>query len=433
MSVHIFKDERDKPNIEILGQDRGRNIQYGRRIDNPKIKVVKIGLSVPEVPKGHIEIQTTGKKPIEYPMNSYNRNWYNRMGSSFLGQGGNIFGSTGGVGYMNIRKATDGTYYNNGTTNTMYGLDSESIDNNYNYGGAFSTKDCGIVIGSSDTAFDFDGDNITYKLTTFTHGVADGNIFHTYHAVPVVSFSSPTWKVINQRFFDNLGTTTINNIKESGLYIKCSNPCLEERHVLPSIITLLAKQGLRVKYTRTWDIPLVIGDWTRNALNIWLSNGMVCNHYCATASFGAGYRTLKDTAGTLHRSYATVMDETIPYMCASGNSWHGILVGTDNTGESLEDFALTGKVAHSAAVTYADVLRDSYTWTLGSLTFSTTYSRILTNISSGDVVIREIGLVVLTDLSYTYLMSRKVLASPVTLANGESLQVIYNISQVLPE
>ena len=37
-----------------------------------------------------------------------------------------------------------------------------------------------------------------------------------------------------------------------------------------------------------------------------------------------------------------------------------------------------------------------------------------------------------TAVAYPVLLARKVLASPVTLANGESIQVIYEISSVYP-
>ena len=75
--IHVWKDERDKPNFEITGQDRGRNILYGRRIDDPKIKVVEVGIAIP-TPQNYIEIRQ-GNKVYEQEANSPTANYYRRL------------------------------------------------------------------------------------------------------------------------------------------------------------------------------------------------------------------------------------------------------------------------------------------------------------------------------------------------------------------
>ena len=448
-SVILLKDERDKPNIEILGQDRGRNIQYGRRIDNPKIKVVHIGLTTPEIPKSYIQIADVRTKKVihEGEANSYTRNYYNRLASQILNIGTWQFNTSdvhlGGSGYFNIRDTT-GHYelggspaYLNYSPNII-----EALSGTYGYQGDTRVKS-GSSVGSGAGAWSAED----YTLTEFTHGVADGNLYFNPEIATVVNYNAGTrvWTAGSTRFLDNYGTTNITNINETGLYCYISKTgftgaYLEERNVLSSPITVNANQCLRIKHSRQYTFPSVAGDYIRNGYNFWLSNALVCA-ITGSDAYEDGYRSLmkEDYVGAIDGNSASSTLDHNAGGCFSGasTSVSGILVGTGNTAVTLDDYALATKKVHSAAFTYGTCWRTAITWTAATHTFKITWSRTFTDVSAGNITIAEIALGWMTGLNnssigFIGIISRAVLGSAQALVNGESLEVLYTISMVLP-
>jgi len=82
--VHVWEDERDKPNFEITGQDRGKNVLYGHRIDDPKTKIVRVGVKIPAPNKQYLKIQS-GKEVYEQEAHSPVLNYYIRVISYLAG------------------------------------------------------------------------------------------------------------------------------------------------------------------------------------------------------------------------------------------------------------------------------------------------------------------------------------------------------------
>jgi hypothetical protein len=432
MGLAVSKDLIVYPkqdNIEWHKEDRQPNTIYGYNHDR-KCRVVKIDMQMPEVPKGLIILKQDSKKPIEFEMHSFNRNYYNRVTGQMMAEYQLRLGNTGGAGYLNNRRTT-GSW---DTTTYYYPHDTANMETQTSYNWSSASSDIkGIVIGSGAGAFSFED----YALTTYTHGYSSNNLYYTANTPYVVSVNSESWTSNHSRFFDNFSGSSISNINEIGIYNNDANPiqCLEERTVLPATLTLQNKECLRVRYQRDYTIPSV--NWTRNAYNIWMSIGMQMK--MTSSSFGAGYRSVKDTSGNIRygggwRSIAS--SGAYGYADSANASNYGILVGTGNTAESLNDYALATKVSHSAAFTYEANSRLATTYTSGTKTYLIQYSRIVNNVSAGNTTIAEMGIVCYGEYSggaIAYvLMARKVLASPVTLANGESLQAIYEISSVFP-
>jgi len=425
--IVVNNDGRENLNILWHKEDRQPNVVHGHRIDNPKIKVVKIGMQTPEVPTGYIELKQDSKKPVEFEMKSFTRNYYNRITDWHMCLPANYYGTTGGAGYLNAR-LTSGSW---GTGTSVYDLyDGVEIHTFENSG---NTQ--GILVGSSSSDFSFED----YALSVYTDGYAAGNLYHIGNTPFVKTVSGEDWTINHSAFFDNFSGGSITNINEVGLISQHTSSnylMLNERSVLAVPITLLNKEGLRVRYQRTFTIPPV--NWTRNFYNAWLI-GAGMSASTTITSFGQGYISIRDT-NLANANPGSKWNSSNGLACAAATSNRGIIVGTDSTEETLDDRALVAKVIHSAAFYYDATLRLGATYTAGTLTHLEQLSRTVNNISSGDTTIAEIGLVMyihrdyqsFTDYYVNVLMARKVLASPVTLTNGESIQVIYEISSVFP-
>jgi hypothetical protein len=110
------------------------------------------------------------------------------------------------------------------------------------------------------------------------------------------------------------------------------------------------------------------------------------------------------------------------------NTNYGSVVGSADTAVTINDYALATKIAHG---TSAGQLQYSVE-TFGAPTTDAAGSswiavRVFTNGSGNDVTIKEIGLILYNQYPATYyfLFARDVLASPVTLANGETVTLNY--------
>lgn len=109
----------------------------------------------------------------------------------------------------------------------------------------------------------------------------------------------------------------------------------------------------------------------------------------------------------------------------------GIVLGTGNTAVTPSDYKLGTLIAHgtgSGQLMYHGMFFPSNATVSGSsCTFD--IERIYKNSSGGDVTINEIGIYCIGRYQNSlFCIVRDVLASPVTVANGEYLKVTYTIS-----
>lgn len=163
--------------------------------------------------------------------------------------------------------------------------------------------------------------------------------------------------------------------------------------------------------------------WTRNFYNF--KCGIGTNASMLSSSFGAGYMSGKVIGGTING--------TVRYLCnkiATGliGSLKGIVVGTDDTAFSKEQYALGAIVAHgtgSGQLVYQASAFDSKAY--ASKVWTATSKRIFNNNSGGDITVKEVGLY--SDYgNNTFLTERSVLDPTVTVPNGAQLTVTYEIS-----
>ena len=201
--------------------------------------------------------------------------------------------------------------------------------------------------------------------------------------------------------------------------------------------------------------------YVRNYYNmVW---GMSAVKNLSDSSFGAGYMSLKDTAGNVHampngvvvggaQNYTIsviscdTLDTNNPLnyggtgiLAQSTFATYGIQVGLGTNPYSFEDYKVQTLVANGTGANQLLVAASGLhnpSYNAGTLTWTDTVSRYWNNNGSGNVVIGETGLVcgILGSAYTTYLilMSHDVLGATVTVPPAGQLKVTYTTTMVMP-
>ena len=124
-------------------------------------------------------------------------------------------------------------------------------------------------------------------------------------------------------------------------------------------------------------------------------------------------------------------DSVLFVKAVAGNDDFGIIVGSGNTPVTLDDYNLEAKIPHG---TGTGQIQYNYTTmeepVISDNNISFRIIRTFTNVSGGDIIVREIGLVALKYSKY-FLIARDVLETPVTVPHEATLTVRYIISYSL--
>jgi hypothetical protein len=186
--------------------------------------------------------------------------------------------------------------------------------------------------------------------------------------------------------------------------------------------------------------------WFRNAYNL-LFEQMGGVQLDDTGNFGAGFLSIKDTAGAIQATTSVFgigvpnqALETAPngYRAAAGIDTTGIQVGSSNVGFDFNQFGLTTKITTGSGagqLAYSASDAPVITWTGGTLTFKVDWIRYFNNNSAAGVTVWEVSLVTRGSLSTNatiWAMARDVLGASVTVPVGGQLKVTYSISLVYP-
>ena len=181
--------------------------------------------------------------------------------------------------------------------------------------------------------------------------------------------------------------------------------------------------------------------WTRNAWNMQLAAmAGICGD--ASATFGAGYMSTKNTAAAI--SSAKTSSITVSSSVPTTSGWannaataeFGIVVGTGATAFNIDNYVLVSPVTHGTGtgqMSYSAQLAPVQGYTAETKTWSITHKRNIINESAGAIVVAEIGLIwkgaCFSGVTYApRLMARDVLGATVTVAATELLVVEYAIS-----
>jgi len=438
--IHVWKDERDKPNFEITGQDRGRNILYGHRIDDPKTKVVRVGIAVPTPNKQYLKIQC-GKEVYEQEAHSPVLNYYRRV-IEVLGGISPIISAS-----FKLRKqdnTLDANDYIPMPTTSSSSIETNSL---YGYTSAVNLDTNGIAVGTGNTAWTLDD----YKPEILiSQGTAAGKLVYSATPSPIISYTGGVWTVLGRRVFDNFNadanTITVKEVVQFAPYFRTSTPAtfiyIDERTVLVTQKDIPYKSGAVFTYTRTLTPT---SDLTSNGNAILLAHAFYVNNYDAGSVYGAGHRCLKGDTGTVY-SASSIYGRWVSYTGSTtyfteDSNLNGCCAGYGNTDVDPTDYTLGTKYTVGTGehqLSHNDQNTPSAIYDAGTKTFTVTQSRTLTNSYAGNQVVREIGIVgdfriISSGTPQRVLVARTVLDSPyVTLAQNESIAIIYDFTMTHP-
>ena len=215
-------------------------------------------LKIPSPPEIFVDIELFNSRGEKIRSNrqrgnSWTRNYYNYFfGALTESPGGNS--NNFGVGYMSGKRTSGTIDYSN---TTPAGRNSAAYAGGWIYSGA--NESAGIVIGTSDAAFDEDH----YTLQSLiTHGVDSGKMLYVPMVYPVISYAAKVWTSRAERFFYNYSGGSID-VKETGLYIgpyffsSGTYYYMVERNVLVSTVTVANQEVLKVAYDVSMDFSAI--------------------------------------------------------------------------------------------------------------------------------------------------------------------------------
>jgi hypothetical protein len=177
------------------------------------------------------------------------------------------------------------------------------------------------------------------------------------------------------------------------------------------------------------------------------SHSWTKNHWMWIFSIGTSYPlytanslAIVDTSGTSRGCSAAQHYLPVPYVPESywsaGVSTEGIVIGTGNTAEDFDDYALAAQIVHGVGagqMSYGAISNPPGV----SGNFTMQWSRSFINNSGANIVVAEIGIILREGSGYYgsgkyFLMARDVLSPSVTVANGQTLTVTYDIAVAYP-
>ena len=168
-------------------------------------------------------------------------------------------------------------------------------------------------------------------------------------------------------------------------------------------------------------------------------------------TFGAGLASVKDTGGVVRFSVSSIAStqrsaggslvsgDTIGagVLANAGDDTHGILIGTDNTAESFEDFFLIAQIDDGVGggeMSHVQSGPHSRAWNGGTKTFSDVVARFFNNNSGGGITVEEVVLVTYGAIAATtrkMMLSRDLTGGDV-VADTAQYKVTYETSLVYP-
>ena len=229
-------------------------------------------------------------------------------------------------------------------------------------------------------------------------------------------------KIIKQRRFESVVETTIHKIQK-------------KLHILPSPALSFQIDSLDSDGNVTERIISKSNSFTRNAA--------VCMIMMSGAAQGGGgsvlyqdgcvaVKTASSGSVILMDTYGLNSNTSLGGFDSGTSAQTSLRVGTSSQAETKDDFKLISEILQGT--TAAGSLNHSTTMATGPIydagagVIYTLYSRTLSNITSSPITIREIGMYRYVFKAGTFLLwCRDVLATPITINQGETKSVAYTI------
>ena len=362
--------------------------------------------------------------------------------------------------HVHITRVTGTTEANGDWTITAYTtnqwtLDGSTFTNTYIGGGIGSfygvsqsntlyngsLKNAGMLVGIGSTT-------PTISDVVMDQQILDGSstgklVYNAYTTSQDTNDSTSAQVTTTQTFTNNSGSSVVVN--EIGLlmnyYYNYPNTwsILVARDVVAGGITVATGKTLTINY-RIKTILAVTGD----------TGGFIASFmrlmYSQIAATTRSLYDITNTSITISNSVVNLLvtsaggpGVTTRYLSTNTLKSEnlGIQVGSGNSAVAMGDYALGTKITHGKStgqLLYHGTFLDDYTESNPDATF--TISRIFENASGGNVTVKEIGIyagaagqnIAVIDVpAYSACIIHNLLATPITLSDGDVMKVIYTL------
>lgn len=187
--------------------------------------------------------------------------------------------------------------------------------------------------------------------------------------------------------------------------------------------------------------------WTRNFYNWMASQQFTADLNAMGTTFEAGRITVRDTGGIVrqfgfpiyHSNSTSGTTFGNGYRAAGGSVINGIVIGTSDSAESFESFALGTLIeegTRSGQMQYLAMNAIVPVWDGTAKTITYTCQRNMVNASGVSIGVKEVGLI--SSMTGTaggqrFLVARDVLFETVDVPNESMIKVTYTIQIAYPE
>lgn len=212
----------------------------------------------------------------------------------------------------------------------------------------------------------------------------------------------------------------------------------------PAIVTWGAKiyepSGEQVE-----EILAKSNSYTRNGLNLIAAQSTyIARNTGATVGvigggFSDGTLGCKNTDGTVRSNLSDgIYQSEYGQSTTTGESVFSLLAGYSDSPESIDSYALGSEYGSGSGVNQLNkgVSAKNSVWDSANRKFVTTFSRQFSNGYGSSQIIKEIGLMIAAKIALSAatpsLMLRDVLASPITLASGQTVILYYQLEASIP-
>jgi hypothetical protein len=274
-----------------------------------------------------------------------------------------------------------------------------------------------IIVGSGSTAVAYSN---TALATQILHGSTSGLLLAD---PPTISYDATTGELTLTRQFENVNTVAGIAVNECGIRVGSGNMTnsgdglLIVRDVLSSTLTVAQTEVLTVEYTIL--LPYGTNNYHRLFTKHLIgrdNNNMVLVNQSNTiveGTFGSGNDALNFVTTTMANN-------------------RGIVLGTGSTAESFSDITMDAPIANGTGAGQLIYLDSTNSAVISNTTASNfsewLLARTFVNKSGSNINVNEVGLVsnaTINSTNQVYLFDRRVLASPVEVADNTIVTAIW--------
>lgn len=184
--------------------------------------------------------------------------------------------------------------------------------------------------------------------------------------------------------------------------------------------------------------------WNRNFYNFYASMFLPCSVAVdgGSVGYGSGSTKLKDISGNViigtSGQMAIWQGQLMAYYYGDSGDNCGLFVGTGTNAENFEDYSLGSKVVQGTGaeqLSWTAPIDAGPSFNSETKKWTESFYRDFTNNSGNAIVVGETGLYSCIDCGKSYgvfMIERNVLASPVAVADGQTLRVTYTTEITFP-